>query len=89
MEYFRFDFDCAFDRIGYETIFFSFFQDSRHAGEIIGGCKHDPRFHDDLGYLVAATLNFLELSSSRRREIDERNLGEFYDDKQSKRVATI
>jgi hypothetical protein len=65
MENLGLDSDRALDRVGDKTILFGFFQDSRHAGEIIGGCNHDPRFHDDLGYLVAAPLNFLELSSSR------------------------
>ena len=57
----RLHLDGAFDRVGDETILFGFFQNSRHARRdrwpkrmtILG-------FHDDLGDLIAASLNFFQ-----------------------------
>ena len=59
------DFDRALDRVGDKTILLGFFQDTRHSREIVRRSNYDPRFHDDLGYLVAAPLNFLDLSLCR------------------------
>ena len=50
------DFDAAFDRVGDETILFSFFQDSRHARQIVRRRYNNSRFYDDLGDLIAASL---------------------------------
>ena len=67
MEDLGLDFDRALDRVGDETVLFGFFQDARHARQIVGGRDHDSRFHNDFGDLIAAARNLLELSLSRRR----------------------
>ena len=58
MEELRLDFDCTLDRVGDETILFSFFQDARYSREIAGTREHDPRSYNDLGNLVTASFDF-------------------------------
>ena len=65
MKHLGLDFNGALDRVGDKTILLGFFQDTRHAREIVGRGNHDPGFHYDFGYLVAAPLNFLERSLCR------------------------
>ena len=66
MKHLGLDFDGALDRVGDKTILLGFFQDTRHAREIVGRGNHDPGFHDDFELNpVAAPLNFLERSLCR------------------------
>ena len=59
MKNFRFDLYRALDRVGDETVLFGFFQDARHAREIVGGRKDDLWLNDNLGNLIASSLDLL------------------------------
>ena len=50
-------FDDTLDRVGDETILFSFFQDSRHTRQIVHRCENDSGLYDDFCNLKPASLN--------------------------------
>jgi len=62
MKHLRLDLDLALDRIGDETILFGFFQDARHARQVIGRGDHHMRLDDDLGDLIGAALGFFQFA---------------------------
>ena len=59
MGHFGLDLDCALYRVGNKAILFRFFQDARHAREIVGGDNNDAWFYDDLRDLITASWNLL------------------------------
>ena len=79
MEDFRLDLDRASYRVGDKAVLFGFFEDARHAREVVDRSDHDSRFDDDLSDLVAAARDFLQFTFCARRETHNGNLGKFRD----------